>query len=349
MSSLIGRHVLSIEQFNRSELEQLLEVAKILEPVAQRQYRCNALEGAMMANLFFEASTRTRISFHTAFSRLGGHVCDTTGFTFSSLSKGESLQDTARVISGYADTIVMRHPETGSVAQFAEGICVPVINAGDGTGEHPSQALLDYYTIHNEFARLGKTIDGMTIALVGDLKHGRTIHSLCRLLRLFRNITFHFIAPPALAAPPSLLDSLKAAGHHVQEFDSISNGLRGVDIIYATRIQRERIEGGEEMEGYSEDYRINRAAIENYAEKDVVIMHPLPRDGRAGAFDLSTDLDDLPNLAIFRQADNGVTMRMAIFATVLDVHTDIERHFHKWTGFRPRRYSNNDADFYQFN
>ena len=345
--SLAGRHILSIDQFNRSELERILEVAHTLEPVARRQYRCDALDGAVMANLFFEASTRTRLSFHTAFSRLGGRVCDTTGFTFSSLSKGESLEDTARVISGYADAIVMRHPETGSVAQFAKGIRVPVINAGDGTGEHPSQALLDYYTIDSEFRRLGKTIDGMTIALVGDLKHGRTIHSLCRLLRLFRNITFHFIAPPALAAPQELLDSLKAAGHHVREFDSISSGLPGAGVIYATRIQRERIEGGEEMEGYSEDYRINRTAIENYAAKDVVIMHPLPRDGRPGAFDLATDLDDLPNLAIFRQADNGVTMRMAIFAMVLDVHENIDRHFHKRHGYRPRRYSDHDADFYQ--
>ena len=345
--SLAGKHILSIDQFNRDQLEKILEVARILEPVARRKYRCDVLNGAVMANLFFEASTRTRISFHTAFSRLGGSVCDTTGFTFSSLSKGESLEDTARVISGYADAIVMRHPETGSVAQFAKGIRVPVINAGDGTGEHPSQALLDYYTIDSEFRRLGKTIDGMTIALVGDLKHGRTIHSLCRLLRLFRNITFHFIAPPALAAPQELLDSLKAAGHHVREFDSISSGLPGADVIYATRIQRERIEGGEEMEGYSEDYRINRVAIENHGAKDVIIMHPLPRDSRPGAFDLATDLDDLPNLAIFRQADNGVTMRMAIFAMVLDVHENIDRHFHQREGYRPRRYSDRDAAFYQ--
>ena len=346
--SLAGRHILSIDQFTRPDLEALLAVAQTLEPVARRQYRCNVLDGAVMANLFFEASTRTRISFHTAFSRLGGRVCDTTGFTFSSISKGESLEDTARVIAGYADAIVMRHPETGSVAQFAKGLRVPVINAGDGTGEHPSQALLDYYTISSEFDRLGKTIDGMTIAMVGDLKHGRTIHSLCRLLRLFRNITFHFVAPSALAAPQELLDSLKAAGHHVREFDSIANGLPGADVVYATRIQRERIEGGEEMEGYSEDYRINHTAITEYAPKDIVIMHPLPRDSRPGAFDLATDLDTLPNLAIFRQADNGVTMRMAMFAMVLDVHKDIDRHFHKWEGYRPRRYSDSDADFYQF-
>ena len=207
---------------------------------------------------------------------------------------------------------------------------------------------MDYYTISSEFDRLGKTIDGMTIAMVGDLKHGRTIHSLCRLLRLFRNITFHFVAPSALAAPQELLDSLKAAGHHVREFDSIANGLPGADVVYATRIQRERIEGGEEMEGYSEDYRINHTAITEYAPKDIIIMHPLPRDSRPGAFDLATDLDTLPNLAIFRQADNGVTMRMAMFAMALDVHKDIDRHFHKWEGYRPRRYSDSDADFYQF-
>ena len=346
--SFAGHHILSIDQFTRPDLEMLLAVAQTLEPVARREYRCNVLEGAVMANLFFEASTRTRISFHTAFSRLGGRVCDTTGFTFSSISKGESLHDTARVISGYVDAIVMRHPETGSVAQFAKGLRVPVINAGDGTGEHPSQALLDYYTINREFARLGKSIDGMTITLVGDLKHGRTIQSLCRLLRLFRNITFHFVAPQAFAAPQALLDSLKAAGHHVREFDSIASGLPGADVVYATRIQRERIEGGEDMEGYGEDFRINRAAIEQYAAKDIVIMHPLPRDSRPGAFDLAPDLDTLPNLAIFRQADNGVPVRMAMFALVLDVHKDIDRHFHKWQGYRPRRYSDGDADFYQF-
>lgn len=346
--SLVGRHILSIDTFNRSELESLLTIAHRLEPVAHRKVRCNVLEGAMLANLFFEASTRTRMSFHTAFARLGGNVVDTTGFTFSSISKGESLEDTARVIAGYADVIVMRHPDEGSVAQFAAPINVPVINAGDGAGEHPSQALLDYYTISAEFNRLGKTIDGMTIAMVGDLKHGRTIHSLSKLLSLFNNIDFRFIAPEHLRAPSALVELLKLRGHSVREYDSIADGLPQTDVIYATRIQRERIQGGEQMEGYGEHFRINAAAIRRYAQPDTIIMHPLPRDSREGAFDLSTDLDNLPQLAIFRQADNGVTMRMAMFAAVLGVSDNLEDYFHDYRAYRPQRLSDNDADFYTF-
>lgn len=347
--SLTGCHILSIDPFTRAELEALLAVARRLQPVARRQVRCDVLNGAVLANLFFEASTRTRMSFHTAFARLGGDVVDTTGFTFSSISKGESLEDTARVIAGYADVIVMRHPEQGSVAQFAAPIHVPVINAGDGAGEHPSQALLDYYTISAEFDRLGKTIDGMAIAMVGDLKYGRTIHSLCKLLSLFTDVRFCFIAPDALRAPPALLAMLKARGHQVQEFDSIANGLPGADVIYATRIQRERIAGGEQMEGYGEQFRINAAAIRRYATPETVIMHPLPRDSREGAFDLATDLDGFPQLAIFRQADNGVTMRMALFASVLGVTSNLESYFHERRGWRPTRLADCDADFYTFN
>ncbi|SUO95483.1 aspartate carbamoyltransferase [Suttonella ornithocola] len=346
--SLTGRHILSIDPFTREDLEQLLTIAQRLEPVARRKYRCDVLNGAMLANLFFEASTRTRMSFHTAFARLGGNIVDTTGFTFSSISKGESLEDTARVIAGYADTIVMRHPDQGSVAQFAAPINTPVINAGDGTGEHPSQALLDYYTISAEFSRLGKTIDGMTIAMCGDLKHGRTIHSLCKLLSLFNNITFKFVAPDNLRIPHSLIEHLKEKGHKVQECNHIADGLPNSDVIYATRIQRERIENGEQLEGYGEQYRINARAIENYANPEVIIMHPLPRDSREGAYDLSTDLDKLPQLAIFRQTDNGVTMRMALFAAVLGVADELESHYHHRLGYRPHCLSDNDAPFYTF-
>lgn len=347
--SLIGRSILSIDPFSRTELTYLHSVARKLEPVARRQVRCNVLNGAVLANLFFEASTRTRMSFHTAFSRLGGSVCDTTGFTFSSISKGESLADTARVIAGYADVIVMRHPEQGSVAKFAQGINIPVINAGDGAGEHPSQALLDYYTICSEFDRLGKQIDGMTITMVGDLKHGRTIHSLAKLLALFDRVTFHFAAPEALAAPPALLEMLRARGHQVKVFDNVAESIRATDVIYATRIQKERFDTDERPEGYSEQFRINRALIARNAPSDTIIMHPLPRDSREGAFDLATDLDDLPQLAIFRQADNGVTMRMAMFACVLGVERDIERYFTPQHGFCPQRYSATDADFYVIN
>lgn len=343
---LTGRHILSIDQFSRAELEELNAIATTLEPVAQRKVRCDVLSGAVLANLFFEASTRTRLSFHTAFARLGGNVSDTTGFTFSSISKGESLSDTARVIAGYADIIVMRHPDEGSVATFAQGLHIPVINAGDGVGEHPSQALLDYYTINKEFMRLGKSIDGMTIAMVGDLKHGRTIHSLVKLLQLFDNLSFHFVAPKHLRIPTLLKDTLLAKGHQLFEFEDLKNGLAGADVIYATRIQRERFDTEEAPEGYSAQFRINRAGIERFAEKDAIIMHPLPRDSRAGAYDLNEDLDSLPQLAIFRQADNGVTMRMALFARVLNVAENIQRYFQPNRGYVPAYYSDSDASFH---
>lgn len=344
--SFIGRHILSVDAFTRQDLDTLLNVANRLRPVARREVSCDVLNGAVLANLFFEASTRTRMSFHTAFARLGGDIVDTTGFTFSSISKGESLEDTARVIAGYVDAIVMRHPEQGSVAQFASGINIPVFNAGDGAGEHPTQALLDYYTIYTEFERLGKNIDGMTIAMVGDLAHGRTVHSLCKLLSLFKDVHFHFIAPQALKMPEPLVALLRERGHQVKEVEDIADGLPGADVIYATRIQRERIEGGEQLEGYSEKFRINATAIHRFSTPETVIMHPLPRDSREGAFDLATDLDAYPQLAIFRQVDNGVTVRMALFALVLGVSDNLENYFHGHRGFRPHRIGKNDADFY---
>lgn len=347
--ALVGQHVLSIDQFKRAQLESLLEVGAMVEPIAQRKMRCNVLSGAVMANLFFEASTRTRLSFHTAFARLGGSVSDTTGFTFSSISKGESLRDTARVIAGYADAIVMRHPDIGSVAEFARGILVPIINAGDGAGEHPTQALLDYYTIYKEFSRLGKKIDGMSIAMVGDLKHGRTIHSLCKLLQCFENIRFHLVCPDNLRLPKVLIERLKQAGHRVYEYDNLQQGLAGADVIYATRIQKERFANPQEADmSYGESLRIHRDSVARYGEKEVVIMHPLPRDSREGAFDLSEDLDELSQLAIFRQADNGVTMRMALFACVLGVENQLTRYLTPNRLFVPTRYSEYDAPFYRF-
>lgn len=339
--SLMGQHLISIEQLDRDKLAEIVATTRRLEPVSKRLQRCDVLKGAISANLFFEASTRTRMSFHTAFARLGGNVCDTTGFTFSSISKGESLEDTARVISGYADVIVMRHPDEGSVARFAERVNVPVINAGDGIGEHPTQALLDYYTIEKEFSRQHRNIDGMHIAMVGDLKHGRTIHSLCKLLSLFDAIHFHFIAPESLRLPRAMLDHLRAHGHHVHEYDDIAQGLPGVDIIYATRIQKERF-SEEPPAGYAEQFRINRAAVARYAEDHTIILHPLPRDSRPGAFDLSTDLDEHPNLAIFRQTDNGLTVRMAIFALILGVADRLEEYFSPVQHYVPDRLSRLD-------
>lgn len=177
----IGNHILSISQFNRVDVERIFDVADQMRPYAMRQRITRVLEGAIVSNMFFEPSTRTRVSFGSAFNLLGGEVRETTEVKSSSLAKGESLYDTARVLSGYSDVIVMRHPESGSVAEFAQASRVPVINGGDGPNEHPSQALLDLYTMRQELAAQGRELDGLRIALVGDLKYGRAVHSLCKL------------------------------------------------------------------------------------------------------------------------------------------------------------------------
>ena len=181
-----GSHILSVNQFDRESIERVFDVANQMVPYAKRQKRTTVLEGAILGNLFFEPSTRTRVSFGTAFNLLGGEVRETTGMSNSALAKGESLYDTARVLSGYSDIITMRHPDSGSVAEFSQGSRVPVINGGDGANEHPTQALLDLYTIQKELLYHGGNIDGLHIAMMGDLKYGRTVHSLSKLLCLFK-------------------------------------------------------------------------------------------------------------------------------------------------------------------
>lgn len=317
-------HLLSVDQFGRESVEELFMLADVMQPIARRKKITRVLEGAVLANLFFEASTRTRVSFGAAFCRLGGSVCDTTGFTFSSMAKGESIYDTSRVVSGYVDALVVRHPEQGAVAEFARATNVPVVNGGDGPGEHPSQALLDLYTIQREFSRLGKLIDGAHIAMVGDLKYGRTVHSLIKLLALYRGIKFTLIAPPMLEMPQAIVDAVSRNGHVVELSNSPASGLSGADVVYATRIQKERF-AEESMEGYDAAFEINRALIDAVCKQDVVIMHPLPRDSRPGSHDLGTDLNTDPRLAIFRQTDNGIPVRMAIFATLLGVDKLVQR------------------------
>ncbi|MFT3735165.1 MAG: aspartate carbamoyltransferase [Rhodocyclaceae bacterium] len=339
-------HVLSVAQFSRDSLAELFAIARLLEPVAQRRKVCPVLDGAVLGNLFFEPSTRTRLSFGAAFARLGGAVCDTTGFTFSSMAKGESLADTARVVAGYFDILVLRHPETGSVARFAEQLEVPVINAGDGAGEHPTQALLDIYTIEQEFRRLGKSIDGSCIALVGDLRHGRAVQSLFRLLQVFKGVHFKLVAPTALAMPAELIEAAATQGHKISQHSTLETGLKGADVIYATRIQRERMTT-EIMESYPERFRIDKAVIRRVAQKDAVILHPLPRDSDPAANDLATDLDDDPRLAIFRQTDNGIAVRMALFAVLLGVEGQLQSAMRDAHWRRPARIGKRDAPFHQ--
>jgi aspartate carbamoyltransferase catalytic subunit len=308
-----SHHLLSVSQFNRDAIDELFQLADVMQPIARRRKVSRVLEGAVLANLFFEASTRTRVSFGAAFCRLGGSVCDTTGFTFSSMAKGESIYDTSRVISGYVDAMVVRHPEQGSVAEFARATNVPVINGGDGPGEHPSQALLDLYTIQREFSRLGKLVDGAHIAMVGDLKYGRTVHSLIKLLALYKGLKFTLVSPPSLAMPAEIVEAVSRNGHVVEVAATPAQALAGADIIYATRIQKERFAHDEVLEGFDNAFEVNLALIESACKPEVVVMHPLPRDGRPGSHDLSVDLNNDPRLAIFRQTDNGIPVRMAIF------------------------------------
>jgi len=315
-----GRHLLSVSQFDRATLRDLFDLADAVRPLALRQGVCTVLDGAMLGSLFFEPSTRTRLSFESAFLRLGGEVTTTTGFTFSSMAKGESIADTARVVSGYSDVLVVRHPDEGSVAQFAQASVVPVINAGDGAGEHPSQALLDVYTLERELAARGHGIDEVTLAVLGDLKYGRTVHSLIKLMCLRWGCTFRLFAPGGLELPVELVEEATERGHKVVMCDTVVEAVRGADAVYATRVQRERLPEG--MDGPAVGDLLNRAMLRKAQNLDIIIMHPLPRDSRPGAFDLSPDVDSLPGLAIFHQTDNGLAVRMAIFLTALGVDAE---------------------------
>ncbi len=321
-----GAHIVSIEQFQRDDILRVFSVADRMEPYAQRQRLTKVLDGAILGSMFFEPSTRTRVSFGCAFNLLGGEVRETTGFEHTAIAKGESLYDTARVISGYSDAIVMRHPQAGSVAEFAAASRVPVINGGDGANEHPSQALLDLYTIQKELKTTGRNLDGLRIALIGDLRHGRTVHSLCKLLGLFDNISVALISPQELKMPADIVDALRAAGHRVVESDRMEQSIANVDIAYSTRIQEERFASPEEASIYRGQYRLNQALYTRFCEPNTVIMHPLPRDSRQGASELDNDLNENPNLAIFRQTDNGVLVRMAMFALIFDVVELVDKY-----------------------
>lgn len=320
--SFKGEHILSVKQFDRDSIQHIFQIARNMTPYASRQKRTKVLEGAILGNLFFEPSTRTRVSFGCAFNLLGGEVRETTGMESSALSKGESLFDTARVISSYSDVIAMRHPQAGSVAEFALGSRVPVLNGGDGANEHPTQALLDLFTIERELACSGLTIDGMHIAMVGDLKFGRTVHSLSKLLALFKDVRFTLISPKELAMPDEIISAITNAGHQITVTDVLAGNLNA-DIVYQTRIQEERFPSKDEANLYRGKFRLNQEIYTRYCKSNTVIMHPLPRDSRQEANELDNDLNLNPNLAIFRQADNGILVRMALFALTLGVENKV--------------------------
>jgi len=335
--NFLGSHILSISQFDKNDVEELFRIADEMEPYAQREKHTRVLDGAILGNLFFEPSTRTRVSFGCAFNLLGGQVRETTDIKASAITKGESLYDTARVISGYSDVVVMRHPVAGSVEEFSRASRVPVINAGDGPAEHPSQALLDLYTIKKEL-NITNEFDGIRIAMVGDLKFGRTVHSLCRLLNLYKNITFTLISPGELKMPEEIIEELRQNGQTIIETEDMESGLENNDTVYLTRIQEERFEDRKEADIYRGRFRLNQAIYTSHCKPNTVIMHPLPRDSRAEANELDNDLNQHPNLAIFRQTDNGVLIRMALFVLTLGVQDEVHKSAVKVNWYTEKRF-----------
>ncbi len=333
-----GSNILSVHQFERADVERIFSVADDMLPYAQRRRMTKVLDGAILGSMFFEPSTRTRVSFGSAFNLLGGEVRETTGFENSSIAKGESLYDTARVLSGYSDAIVMRHPSPGSVSEFSAASRVPVINGGDGSNEHPSQALLDLYTIKSELAGRDRGIDKLRIAMVGDLRHGRTVHSLCKLLCLFEGIQVVLVSPKELTMPAEIVEEIRSRGHQVSESEALEQSIAHVDIVYSTRIQEERFASQSEADLYRGRFRLNQSVYTRHCEPNTIIMHPLPRDSRDNARELDDDLNDNPNLAIFRQTDNGVLVRMALFVLVLDVVDQVDRHARDVNWYVERRF-----------
>ncbi len=301
MPDFKGRDIISIEDFTREDFMYVMKAAEIME----KEDHSDLMRGMLMASLFFEPSTRTRFSFETAMRRMGGDVITETSVQFSSLYKGETLQDTGAMVGGYVDVVVMRHPEKGSARALADGTDKPVLNGGDGPGEHPTQTLLDLYTILSERG----TLDNVKIGLVGDLKYGRTVHSLASALRFF-NPTFYFIAPQALQMPDIYKTKLENAAVKYYETEDLDKYLGELDVMYITRIQKERFSDPAEYEKYKHVYVIDRSVLSR-AKPDVTVMHPLPRVG-----EIKEEIDDMPNAAYFRQAKNGVPVRQALLALV---------------------------------
>ncbi|HIE57487.1 MAG TPA: aspartate carbamoyltransferase [Anaerolineales bacterium] len=301
-----GRDVLSVQQFNREDLEYIFAVAHEMRVMVERIGTFDLLKGKILANLFYEPSTRTSSSFTAAMERLGGSVIPINEVKYSSVSKGESLPDTVRTLECYADVIVLRHPEVGSAALAAKHARKPVLNAGDGVGEHPTQALLDALTIKEELGH----IDGLTVTMLGDLKHGRTIHSLARLLSLYK-VKLNYVAPEILRMPPEIIAELQAKGVEQHEAASLEEVLPETDVLYVTRVQKERFSDLADYEKVAGAYVIDPEIMQ--AAKDrMIVMHPLPRVN-----EISMDFDDDPRAAYFRQMEYGLYVRMALLAMVL--------------------------------
>jgi aspartate carbamoyltransferase len=305
-SRFYGWDILSVSQFDKQDLDHLFGVATEMRATVERIGAFDLLKGKVLANLFYEPSTRTSSSFLAAMARLGGSVIPINEVTYSSVAKGESLPDTVRTLESYADVIVLRHPEVGAAALAADAARKPIINAGDGVGEHPTQALLDLFTIQQEVGRL----DGMTVTMLGDLKYGRTVHSLARLLALF-GACINYVSPDILKLPQELWDDLEAKGMQQTWGTALDDVLPGTDVLYVTRVQKERFEDPAAYEEVKGSYIITQQTMAK-AKPSMVLMHPFPRVG-----EISQEVDDDPRAAYFRQMECGLYVRMALLAMVL--------------------------------
>jgi aspartate carbamoyltransferase catalytic subunit len=295
------RHLTGPHTLDRALIEHLLERAAGFE--AAREPGAGPLQGRLLATVFYEPSTRTRFSFEAAMHRLGGQVLSSENATrASSAAKGESVADAIRVISGYVDAIVLRHPEVGAAEQAAQAAQVPVISAGDGPGHHPTQALLDLYTMKKELGRL----DHLRVGLAGDLRNGRTVRSLALLLSRFSGNQLVLISPPGLGMGEDVIGLLEGARQDVEETGDFAGAIPGLDVLYQTRVQAERFASSQEYERYRGIYVVTAEVMQRLPEQ-AILMHPLPRVG-----EIDRLVDDDPRAAYFRQARNGLWVRMAV-------------------------------------
>jgi len=303
------KHIIEAKQFSdRALLEELFSRAEYMEKKDKIFDVPQSLNRKRIASFFYEESTRTRFSFESAVLALGGSVVSTENASqFSSVAKGETLEDTIRTLNGYVHAIIMRHNEEGSAKIAAQFSNVPVINAGDGKGEHPTQALLDIYTINKEIGR----IDDFSIAMIGDLKYGRTIHSLTHLLESHKNVNIYFVSPESLSVPKRNTDSLIASNVFFDETDKLEDVLDCTDVFYVTRIQKERFKKTSDYEKVKDSYRIDKKIMRKI-NKDAIIMHPFPRVN-----EIDPKIDTDPRAAYFRQSRNGLYIRMALLDMIL--------------------------------
>ncbi|NPA26181.1 MAG: aspartate carbamoyltransferase [Chloroflexi bacterium] len=301
-----GKHILSVRQFQRDDLAYIFGVAHEMREMVLRIGAFDLLKGKILANLFYEPSTRTAASFVAAMERLGGSVIAINEVRYSSVTKGESLPDTVRTLEAYADVIVLRHPQEGAAALAARYARKPIINAGDGTGEHPTQALLDLFTIREELG----TIDGLTITMLGDLRYGRTVHSLARLLSRYR-VKINYVSPPVLRMPRDIVRELEAKGIPQAEYTTLDPVLAETDVLYVTRVQKERFEDPALYDRVKDAYVITPEVMAR-AKDRMILMHPFPR-----VYEITMDVDQDPRAAYFRQMEYGLYVRMALLAMVL--------------------------------